>query len=123
MKVPLSQLNRRELLRLGLMGGSAALLGAQRARGQGLVACTALPPQPYDIDIETGNSVIEVFPTSPFIIEPFNEPLPIPQAMKPGYRQPDGTLTPSAPDCWTVRSSALGSNVQCTPGPGEGRQD
>src|SRR5215831_7024472 len=123
MKIPLSQLSRRELLRLGLMSGGAALASLRRARSQGLVACTAIPAQPYDIDIETGNTVIEVFPTSPFIIEPFNDPLPVPTAMKPGYRQPDGTLTPGSTDAWTVRTSAFGNNVKCAPGPGEGRQD
>jgi len=100
----------------------ATLLGTRHAWGQ-FVGCTALPLQPYDIDIETGLSAIEVFPTSPFILNPFSDPLPIPLAMRPGYRQPDGALTPNSPDAWTVRTSQFGGDRILPPDPGAGRQD
>src|SRR5690242_21915657 len=76
-----------------------------------------------DIDVITGLGAIEVFPTSPFILNPFTDPLPIPTAMSPGYRQPDGTLTPNSSDAWTVRKCQFGSNVTCAPGPAAGHQD
>ncbi len=124
MKLDFTKLSRRELMKLSLLAGGATTMGARRAWGQspGFVACNALPPQPYDIDIETGLGAIEVFPTSPFILNPFTDGLPIPTALRPGYRQPDGTLTPNAPDAWTVRQSALGLAIS-PPSPGAGRQD
>jgi FtsP/CotA-like multicopper oxidase with cupredoxin domain len=119
MKKPdITKLSRRELIKLSLMAGSATLIGGGRAWGQ---VCVDQTPQ--DIDIVTGLTALEVFPTSPFILNPFVDALPIPSAMSPGYRQPDGTLTPNSPDAWTVRTSAFGSNVISPPGPGAGRQD
>ena len=120
MKVDITKLTRRELFQLSMMSGAATLIGSRSARGA--VACTALPPQPYPIDIETGLGAIEVYPTSPWIMNPFTDPLPIPTAMRPGYRQPDGTLTPGSPDSWTVRTSAFGRGI-VSPGPGRGQQD
>src|SRR5689334_4597389 len=127
MKNSISKLNRRDLFRLG----GATLLGAGMARGEILVPCTSLPPSPtatiaypYDIAIQTGLTAAEVFPTSPFILEPFRDPLPIPGALRPGYRRPDGTLAPTATDAWTVRE-AFGrkQSMVCAPGPGSGSQD
>src|SRR5450432_3368822 len=119
MNFDFTKLSRRELFQLSLMTGSAALIGAKVARGQS-VSCKSLPPMPYDIDTLAGAQAIEVFPTSPFILNPFTDPLPIPQAMKPGYRQTDGTLTPKAP--WMVRQSYIGAG-NCGPSPDAGRQD
>jgi len=117
-KLDITKLSRRELIKLSLMAGSATLLGTKRAWGQ---VCVDQTPQ--DIDVVTGLSVIEVFPTSPFILNPFTDQLPIPSAMRPGYRQFDGTLlSPSSSD-WQVRTSAFGSNVVSAPGPSAGRQD
>src|SRR5690349_24965660 len=96
-----TKLSRREIFKLTLMSGSATLIGSRIARADGGTSCNALPPMPYDIEIQTGMGAIEAFPTSPFILNPFNDPLPVPQAMKPGYRQPDGTLPPNAPTAWT----------------------
>src|SRR5215472_10873548 len=107
MKRPdITKLSRRELIQLSLMAGGATLLGGARAWGQ---ACIDQTPQ--DIDVVTGLTAIEVFPTSPFILNPFTDPLVIPSAMQAGYRQPDGTLTPNSTDAWTVRTSAFGSNI------------
>jgi len=121
MNFDFTKLSRRELYQLSLMSGSAALIGAKAARGQ-TVGCASLPPMPYDIDTLTGALPLEVFPTSPFILHPFTDPLTIPQAMRPGYRQPDGTLaTPSSTD-WYARQG-WNANGVCYPGPDAGHQD
>jgi hypothetical protein len=78
---------------------------------------------PYDIEVQTGLVALEAFPTSPFILHPFNDALPVPTAMKPGYRQSDGTLTPTATNAWYTRQSTNGRNTVCAPGPGAGMQD
>src|SRR5574342_491904 len=111
--------SRRELLKLSFMAGGATLLGS-RAWAQ-----TCVDQTPIDIESAVNTcQVIEAFPTSPFILNPFTDPMPIPQAMKPGWRQPDGTLDPSASNAWTVRVKG-GSNqsIISRPGPGRGDQD
>ncbi len=119
MNRPKLKVSRRDVLRLSMMSGAATLLGARRAFG-------CVDTFPFLNDIELANTGIgdggEPFPTSPFILNPFEDLLPIPTAMKPGYRQPDGTLTPSSPDAWTVRTSQFGPGV-VSPGPGSGQQD
>ncbi|NLF32952.1 MAG: LEPR-XLL domain-containing protein, partial [Planctomycetes bacterium] len=40
---------------------------------------------------------LEIMPTSPFIVNPFIDPLVIPEALEPGWRLPDGTLAPDDP--------------------------
>jgi FtsP/CotA-like multicopper oxidase with cupredoxin domain len=119
-KPDITKLSRRELIKLSLMCGAAlAVPGGAWAQ-----SCAGFVDQtPHDIDLVTGLTPIEVFPTSPFILGPFTDPLPIPTSMIPGYRQPDGTLTPNAPDAWRVRTSAFGSNVVLPPSPLAGRQD
>ncbi|HEY1265059.1 MAG TPA: hypothetical protein VGF06_16130, partial [Terriglobales bacterium] len=120
-KPDITKLSRRELIKLSLMCGAAVAVPGGRAWAQ---SCGGFVDQtPHDIDIETGLTAIEVFPTSPFILSPFTDPLPIPTSMLPGYRQPDGTLTPNAPDAWRVRTSAFGNNVILPPSPLPGRQD
>ena len=113
------KVSRRDVLRLSMMSGAATLLGARRAFG-------CVDTFPFINDIELANTGIgvsgEAFPTSPFILEPFNDPLPIPTAMKAGYRQPDGTLDPNATDAWTCRYSEFGSGI-VRPGPSAGCQD
>jgi len=117
-RLDITKLSRRDLIKLSLMAGGATMLGGKRAWSQ-----VCIDQTPQDIDIETGLTAIEAFPTSPFILNPFTDPLPIPAAMRPGYCQPDGTLTPNSSDAWTVRSSQFGSNVICAPGPSAGHQD
>src|SRR5690349_21389168 len=119
-KFDITKMNRRQLIKLSMMCGAGMLV----PRGLWAQSCSGFIDQtPQDIDIVTGLTANEVFPTSPFILSPFTDPLPIPQAMLPGYRQPDGTLTPNAPDAWRVRTSAFGSNVVLPPSPLRGRQD
>jgi FtsP/CotA-like multicopper oxidase with cupredoxin domain len=75
------QLNRRDLLKLGsgALAGSAAALRPRPALGQhgnwpildnANYACA-------------GQGYTEVFPTSPFILNPFTDPLPVPAPLKP----------------------------------------
>ncbi len=87
------QLNRRELLKLGLLSGGAALVGSK-----GLRPGPAFGAQCYQ----------EVFPTSPLILSPFTDPLPIP----PVY-------APSDPSTWRDPRTGL----LAPPGPGSGQQD
>ena len=120
-KLDITKLSRRELIKLSMMCGAAIAVPGGRSWAQ---SCSGFIDQtPQDIEIVTGLTPIEVFPTSPFILAPFTDALPIPSAMLPGYRQPDGTLTPNAPDAWRVRTSAFGSNVVLPPSPLPGRQD
>jgi len=118
-----SKLSRRELFKLSMMTGSATLICARRASADNLVACGALPPQPYPIDTLTGSLAIEAFATSPVILNPFNDPLTIPKALRPGYQRNDGSLLSyDDPGAWGVRSSSNGSS-SCKPGPDAGMQD
>ena len=50
---------------------------------------------------------LEQMPTSPFIVSPFIDPLVIPTALAPGWREPDGTLAPDDPAAWSVRETQL----------------
>ena len=81
---PQPRLTRRELLRLSAAGaGALALVGAEWA-APGVLRSTGL----IGGDIEVGQALandtyIEVFPTSPLILSPFTESLPIPKALAP----------------------------------------
>src|SRR5471030_29804 len=123
MSFDFTKLSRRDLFQLSLMSGSAALIGGKMAQGQ-TVNCRSLPPMPYPIDVLTGAPALELFPTSPFILSPFNDPLPIPQAMRPGYRQPDGTLAAADEENdWQVRQPAWSGGGRSRPGPAKGNKD
>jgi FtsP/CotA-like multicopper oxidase with cupredoxin domain len=88
-------ITRRDFLKTsGLVLGSAALIGSR-----------ALPVWAKD-GCDMG---IEPFPTSPLILNPFNDPLPIPQP-----------LAPSDPTTW--RDPLTGGSVSL-PGRGPGQQD
>src|SRR5471032_3217586 len=122
MSFDFTKLSRRDLFQLSLMSGSAAMIGGKMAQGQ-TVNCRSLPPMPYPIDVMTGAPALELFPTSPFILSPFNDALPIPQAMRPGDRQPDGALLArSAKNDGYARQPWCGPGVG-NPGPDAGRQD
>ncbi len=88
------RLNRRELLKLGLLSGGAALIGSR-----------ALRPTPAFALCDVGD---EPFPTSPLILNPFKDLLPIP----PVY-------APSDPSTWRNPRT----RVLAPPGPGVGQQD
>jgi FtsP/CotA-like multicopper oxidase with cupredoxin domain len=91
-------LNRRELLKLssGILVGSAAARvqpSPAYAQAQGVVTTAC-----------AGGDVIEVFPTSPLILNPFTDSLPVPTPLAP---VPDAEV-----HTW-----------QYPPGPGVGQQD
>jgi FtsP/CotA-like multicopper oxidase with cupredoxin domain/Ca2+-binding RTX toxin-like protein len=76
---------------------------------------------------------LEVMPTSPFIVSPFTDPLVIPEALAPGWRNPDGTLAPTDdPMAWSVRETQYAGATPTgdpdypyisPPGPGVNQQD
>ncbi len=67
-------LTRRDLLKLGAASGAVAVAGA-----------AGLTPAPAAAQILScaGEGAIEKYPVSPLILNPFTDPLPIPQAERP----------------------------------------
>ena len=80
-------LSRRTALRVGAAGTAAAGVAAARiAAAPDLAARGLLSPQGVlgAASIAWSDSVyIEAFPTSPLILTPFSDPLPIPKAKRP----------------------------------------
>jgi FtsP/CotA-like multicopper oxidase with cupredoxin domain len=77
----LLKMNRRDLIKLSVMAGTATLVGARRAFGQ---SCLPEPPQPHPIEPGFGIGVGgEAFPTSPLILDPFTQEVPVPKALAP----------------------------------------
>jgi FtsP/CotA-like multicopper oxidase with cupredoxin domain len=125
------QPTRRQLMKLGLMAGGATLMGSEAWSQQ----CSGFTDQtPMDIAAaDKGCGTLEVFPTSPFILNPFTDPLPIPQSLLPGWRRPDGTLVPntgtiaaslSNSEAWGVRiKNGRNQSITSRPGPASGDQD
>ena len=65
-KLDITKLSRRELIKLSMMCGAAIAVPGGRAWAQ---SCSGFIDQtPHDIEIVTGLTPIEVFPTSPFIL-------------------------------------------------------
>jgi len=91
------ELTRREVIKAGVICGGAAVVGSS------LLGSGIMNPKEADAAIYT-----EVYPTSPFILNPFTDPLPIP-----------APLAPSDPTTW--RDPATGKLQP--PGPGAGQQD
>lgn len=112
---------RRDVLKYGGAAGAGALI----ARSVLAQVCETHQPVPIDeIAFTSCGFDGETMPTSPFILQPFNEPLPVPKTLRPGWRHSDGTLIPADDGAaWLVRKSAFGSNVRVLPGPEAGRQD
>jgi FtsP/CotA-like multicopper oxidase with cupredoxin domain len=112
---------RRDMLKITAAGGAATLFGKAAAQ-----TC-ATDPTPIDIRsvANTGCPAdADLFPTSPFIVHPFVDALPIPTALRPGYRNADGTLSNGGPQDWTVRQkNGRNGNFVSAPGPGPGAQD
>jgi FtsP/CotA-like multicopper oxidase with cupredoxin domain len=103
-----SRVARREFLRLGAIGGAAVAAGAVAStwmpdlRRRGLLSTDGV----FDAaSIAWADSLYrEAFPTSPLVLNPFSDELPIPQA-----------LVPEPYTDW--------SNWTNAPGPGEGQQN
>ncbi len=116
-----NQFTRRDVLKYGAATGVA--MAGTKALGQLCVDSSMIDP--FSRISFTGCGVGgEPFPTSPFILQPYTDPLPIPKALAPGWRRPDGTLDPTAADAWTVRMSngVVGTTISL-PSPAPGRQD
>jgi len=111
------------MLRYGGMAGAASLIG-KKAYGGGTCIGESMVPS-IEMDAFTNCAVIEAFPPSPFILQPFTQDMPIPTALRPGWRYPDGTLSqPGDSNAWFVRKSVeFGDNSIVPPGPGKGQQD
>jgi len=77
------RLNRRDMLRLG----GAALIGAaaRPAFADDRLSNACFKPSLSEIlqDACAGNEALEVFPTSPFILGPFTDKLPVPPPLRP----------------------------------------
>jgi FtsP/CotA-like multicopper oxidase with cupredoxin domain len=115
-----TRFTRRDLLKLTGAAGAAAM--SRRTLGQ---VCGDTVPVAITTARNTGCPVdADLFPISPFILNPFVDALPIPAALRPGYRNPDGTLSGGTPQDWTVRqkNGAFGSFIS-RPGPDVGAQD
>jgi FtsP/CotA-like multicopper oxidase with cupredoxin domain len=102
-------LRRRALIRLGAAGGAGAALAAAHTWASPLLARRGLlSPDGAFAATSTALSdelfYIEKYPTSPLIISPFSDPLPIPKALAP--------VTKSVVDTWNN-----------PPGPGPGQQN
>jgi len=96
---PQEGLSRRDLLKIAAASGAAA---ATAAIASAPAAAQAKDPVPGAVC--TGLTANEAFPVSPLILQPFTDPLPIPQALAP---------VPAA-------ELATWANQ---PGPGVGKQD
>ncbi|HWI41587.1 MAG TPA: twin-arginine translocation signal domain-containing protein, partial [Verrucomicrobiae bacterium] len=114
------EVSRRSFLKIGMASSAATVVGANALRADKVLA--ALPPD------NPKAKILENFPTSPFIVNPFIDPMPQPKAMRTGWR-PDPTVT-GLQTPWTVRRSAFlagtgnptGAGV-VLPGPGLNQQD
>ncbi|HWR20436.1 MAG TPA: multicopper oxidase domain-containing protein, partial [Verrucomicrobiae bacterium] len=115
-------LTRRDLLRLSILTGGATLIGS-RAAWALQDTCGQSSIEDIEQAVTTCGAGLEAMPISPLLLEPFTEDLPIPKALRPGWRRPDGNLDPYTPDAWTCRTSYSGSNNIVYPGPEDGHQD
>ena len=84
---------RRDVLRYA--GASGVAMVGSKALGQVCVDGTFIPS--IATDAFTGCGVGgEPFPASPFILQPYQQELPILSALRPGWRDPDGNLVPGS---------------------------
>jgi FtsP/CotA-like multicopper oxidase with cupredoxin domain len=80
-------LTRRDLLRLSMMAGSATLIGSRIMRAS-VARAQVCDPENF----------LELYPTSPLILNPFTDPLPVPKALAPVPYSEVGTWgTPPGP--------------------------
>ena len=94
-----TRIARRDILRAGLILGGAAMIGPN------FFGSKAAFPKNGSSGGGGGSSdgtIVEVYPTSPFILEPFTEKLPVPRAFSPEdaneWRDPKtGFLAPPGP--------------------------
>jgi FtsP/CotA-like multicopper oxidase with cupredoxin domain len=86
-----TKLSRRDVLRLGAVTGAAGALGAVGLRPTPAAASSGSGSGGSGSGSGSGSSAtgcsglqaIEAYPTSPLLLEPFRDPLPIPRALRP----------------------------------------
>ena len=88
-------LPRRTVLRLGAIGGAGVALAAAQGVGAPFLAQRGLLSADgafaaTSMALADGGLFIEKFPTSPLILSPFTDPLPVPKALRP---VPQSTFT------------------------------
>ena len=115
---PSMGMTRREWLKYTTIAGAAATVGGRAAYG----AICGDSPVAISTVHDTGCGIREEMPLSPLVLEPWKQNMPVPQAMRPGWRRPDGSLDPNAGDAWTCRTSYQGASI-VYPGKEEGHQD
>ena len=108
-----SRVGRREFIRLGAIGGAAVAAGAVAAswtpglRQRGLLSADGV----FDAaSIAWANDLYdEDFPTSPLILNPFSDKLPIPEALLPVPHE-EWTNWPDAPGPGLGRQNSYGND-------------
>ena len=79
--------SRRTVLRIGAAGGAGVALAVAQGLGRPYLASRGLmsPSGVFAAAAETITNALylEDFPTSPLIVSPFNDPLPVPKALAP----------------------------------------
>ncbi|MFL5366381.1 MAG: multicopper oxidase family protein [Myxococcales bacterium] len=116
-----TQFTRRDLMKYSGAAGAAAFYG-KKAYGQAPLCADTTPIDIGSVAFTTCPVDVDLYPTSPFILNPFTDPLPIPQALRPGYRNPDGTLATT--QAWTVREKGgVTGSINSPPSPAAGDQD
>src|SRR3954453_19754519 len=99
------RVTRRDMLRLTAGGAGMFMLTAS-----GLAVSSG-------VSAGGGGLYVEAFPTSPLILSPFNEPLPIPKAMAPVPKaNVDGWESPPGPDNQDFVTGAPAHTHQLWPG-------
>ena len=118
-----TRFTRRDMFKLGAASGAATLIG--KSAWSAVCNDSSIVEPMSDVEFTGCGVGGEPMPMSPFILEPFQDPLPIPQSLRPGWRHADGTLAaPGDPSAWFVRKSMqFGDDRVVLPGPGPGRQD
>jgi FtsP/CotA-like multicopper oxidase with cupredoxin domain len=106
------RLTRRDMLKLTAGGAGAFMLTSS-----GLALSSSLAKGG---GAGGGGSIyIEAFPTSPLILSPFNDPLPVPQALQPVPKADvDGWASPPGPDNQDFVKNAPAWKHQLWPGDG-----
>jgi FtsP/CotA-like multicopper oxidase with cupredoxin domain len=99
---------RRQLLQAGAAGAGLMALAGAGVLGVRELGSKLRPAETHVPAAEAANFYIEAWPTSPLIVNPFNDPLPIPRALAP--------IDKSVYSAW---SGTFGG----PPGPGIGQQD
>ena len=100
-------MNRRDLLKLG---GGVLVAGGAALRATSVAAAGARPGIPQEFPCQDGGPLYtEVYPTSPFVLEPFTQDLPNPVPLKP-----------SNPATWTSLGAFDWARPDCRTG---GRND